>query len=326
MEVAVIIVNWNSWETLESCLKAVARQTLVPKQVFMVDNASKDGSVDGVREHFPWVEIILSDENLGFAGANNLALQKAETEWTALLNPDAFPEPDWLKNLVTAAQENPDYSFFASHMILHGQNDKIDGTGDCYHVSGLAWRRDHTCSIATTRRSMGETFSACGAAALYKTEALRAVGGFDEDFFCYLEDVDIGFRLRLLGHKCLYVPNAVVEHIGVTSNGHNKLFAISHSHRNMVWLYVKNMPFPLIWFYAPQFLMANLAALVWQSCKGNRRMIFKAKWDAIQGLPKILQKRRSLQRQRQVSLKDISENFTKKWWLPYLRDKKFSKS
>jgi len=236
--VAVIIVNYNGGKIVLRCLEYLRSQTLCPNRILLVDNASQDNSIAVIKETFPEVEIMEASVNLGFAKANNLAVRKCgDCDWIALLNPDAFPEPDWLENLIKAAKQNPEYSFFGSTQFKHGTKDVLDGTGDVYHVSGQSWRRDFGYSIKNTEKRTGEIFSPCAAAALYKREAFLKVGGFDENFFCQIEDVDLGFRLRLVGYKCLYVPNAVVWHIGSAFTGKDNRLALYFAHRNMVWTY-----------------------------------------------------------------------------------------
>jgi GT2 family glycosyltransferase len=148
-------------------------------------------------------------------------------------------------------------------------------------------------------------FSACAAAALYRRDAFEAVGGFDEDFFCYLEDVDLGFRLRLAGHRCTYVPDAVVHHVGSATTVKDSDFAVYHGHRNLVWAYVKNMPGRLFWLFLPQHIAANLYIVVRYAIEGRWRVVMKAKWDAIQGIPRMWKKRRAIQAQRIASIAKI---------------------
>src|SRR5438067_3225200 len=217
--VAVVIVNKSAGPHLGRVLESLGRQTIAPQRVIVVDNASDDGSLDGLDTRFPTVELVRSTENLGFAAANNLAVRMSDDcEFVALLNPDAFPEPQWLETLLAAADAHPDCAFFGSRLVLADDDLTLDGTGDHYHVSGTAWRRDQGAT-ARVERPEGETFSACAAAALYRREAFDTVGGFDESYFCYYEDTDLAFRLRLAGHRGLYVHDAVAYHVGSATTG-----------------------------------------------------------------------------------------------------------
>jgi GT2 family glycosyltransferase len=306
--VAAIIVNLNSEELLERCLQALADQTLKPARTIVVDNGSCDGSADGAEERFPGVEVVRLRENAGFARANNLAIERAEgCEWVALVNPDAFPEPSWLETLVEAAAARPEYTFFASR-LLDGQNGAtLDGTGDFYHVSGWAWQRGHGQRVgnADDPPAAEEVFAPCAAAALYRRDALQEVGGFDESYFCYFEDIDLGFRLRLAGHRCLYVPEAVAAHRGAAIAGRESDFAVYHAHRNLVWTYVKDMPRGLLFLYLPHHLFVNALTLVWFSLRGHPRAIFRAKVDALRGLPDVVRARRRVQGLRRTRAADV---------------------
>lgn len=323
-KIAVIIVNYNGGEIVLRCLEHLRSQTFRPKRVILVDNASQDNSLATIEERFSEVEIISSSTNLGFAAANNLAVKKAlDCDWIALLNPDAFPEPDWLENLKNAANQNPDFSFFGSTQFKYGTRDIIDGTGDVYHVSGQTWRRDFGYSIDNAGNKMGEIFSPCAAAALYRRDIFLEVGGFDEKYFCQVEDVDLGFRLRLMGYRCLYVPDAIVWHIGSAFTGKNNRLALYFAHRNMVWTYFKNMPGPLFWRYLPQHLLANVYILVWLSLKGQPLNIFKAKWDAFRQIKKILVERKKIQNNLNVDFNELLKVMPKRWITPFTKKKRF---
>lgn len=270
-----------------------------------MDNGSQDDSLQSIPET-DQIDIRRLGKNLGFAGANNRALSECATEYVALLNPDAFPSADWLEKLLTAAESHPDVSAFASLQLCDDNPEIVDGAGDSYHVSGLVWRDRHRAAILPSDRQDRAIFSPCAAAALYRRQVLVDVGGFDEDFFCYVEDVDLGFRLRLAGHKAMLVGNATVRHVGSASTGgKHSDFCIYQGHRNLVWTYIKNMPGVLFWLFLPLHLLLNLVSVVYFSAQGQGRVILRAKIDAIKNMTKILQKRRLIQKKRVASLFDI---------------------
>lgn len=300
-KVAVIIVNCYSEGYLLKALLMLQSQTFRPYRTIVVDNASYPEKMRGIEAEYPGVEFIRPGKNVGFAAANNRGAREAEgCHWIALLNPDAFPDSTWLENLLLAALQNPQYSFFGSRMLCATDSERLDGTGDVYHTSGMVWRRNHGRSAGKTDLDHCEIFSACAAAALYRREAFLEVGGFDESYFCYSEDVDIGFRLRLFGHKGMYVPNAVVHHIGWATTGRRSDFAVYHGHRNLVWTFVKNMPMPLLWVYLPQHILLNLFSLLWFSLQGQTGVIFRAKFDAMRGMARVWGQRKLIQKNRKV--------------------------
>lgn len=317
--VHVIIVNFDGGALLERSLSALEGQTLPPQRITVVDNASRDRSAHGLEARHPRVEVLRQAENVGFAAANNLAVRSGDdAEWVALLNPDAFPEPEWLERLVAAAAQNPGHSFFASRLVAANTPDRLDGTGDIYTASGLAWRRHHGRPTAGTAMSREEVFSPCAAAALYRRDAYLEAGGFDEGYFCFFEDIDLAFRLRLAGHRCLYVPDAVVHHVGSAITGRRSDFSVYYGHRNLVWTFFKDMPSPLLALYLPHHILLNVASLVWLTLRGQGRVILKAKWDALRGLPRVWRQRRDVQARRRIGAREVRRALARGAWRGYL--------
>ena len=303
--VTVILVNWNCGGIIAKCLDHLFSQTLPPTRIIVVDNDSSDNSLVGIANQYN-VDIIYLDKNYGFAGGNNRALAVCDTEYVALLNPDAFAEPDWLEQLMVEAQANPDIAAFASLQLYAENPDFVDGIGDSYHMSGLVWRDGHGTRTSNVDLRPKEIFSPCAAAALYKRQAIVDIGGFDEDFFCYVEDVDLGFRLRLAGYRAMLVPDAIVHHVGSASTGGQRSdFCVYHGHRNLVWAFIKNMPGVLFWLLLPLHVLLNIVTIVYFSSIGKSKLILQAKLDAIKGIPKMWQKRKYIQSKRVVSVTDI---------------------
>jgi GT2 family glycosyltransferase len=304
---AVIIVNYNGGQHVERTLESLVHQTRRADRVIVVDNASSDGSPERVAERFPAVELIRAGGNVGFAKGNNIGLDAAaDCDWIVTLNPDAFPEPEWLERWLAAAERSRDYAFFGCLMLAAGRENQLDGVGDIYHASGLAWREGFCCPPEPRFLQPKEIFAPCAAAALYRRDALAGVGGFDEDFFCYLEDVDLGFRLRLAGQRCLYVPEAIVHHVGSAIVGDQSDFQLYHGQRNMVWTFVKDMPGRLFWLYLPYHVALNLYHWAKFSLRGRAGVMWRAKRDALAGVPRAWRKRREIQGRRRASVEEIS--------------------
>lgn len=301
-KVTVIIVNWNGEAFLARCLVALSTQTLKPHEIILIDNASSDYSLHIVRQ-FPSVKLISHSENEGFARGNNIALSSVQTEWVALINPDAFADPHWLEQLLIAANNNPEFDFFSSKLLNALDASILDGEGDAYHISGRVRRLGRGLPTVAGKVVCEEVFSPCAAAALYRSKILFEVGGFDEEYFCYVEDVDLGFRLRLAGYRCLYVPDSVAHHIGCgTTGGSRSNFSLYHGHRNLVWTFVKNMPGILFWTLLPLHILMNLASVAWFTQQGHGEVILRAKRDALKGLPRMWRKRQLIQRNRATSI------------------------
>jgi len=303
--VSVVIVSWNSFAYLQLCLQSLKKQAITDFEVVIIDNGSTDNSIENTKDFGPQVRIERLNNNEGFSTANNIGVRLARGKWIALLNADAFPEPDWLEKLLQAAEANPEYSLFSSRQVQANRPELLDGAGDVYHISGLAWRQYYNYPSSKFGHQTQDVFSACGAAALYLREDFLKAGGFDEDYFSYFEDVDLGFRLRLAGKKCLYVPAAVVHHVGSASTGKRSDFSVYHGYRNMIWTFFKNMPSPLIWFLLPLHILTLMFFVIYLSMRGQGRVILRAILDAILGMPKVMKKRSNIQSSRKISSSEL---------------------
>lgn len=311
--VTVIIVNFNSGDLLLRCLECVAEMETQPERILLIDNGSTDGSGAAARV---WVardgrlaarlEQIDSAVNVGFAAANNRAVEDSTTEFVALLNPDAFPDRGWLGALMAAARKHPEAASFGSWQRLDGRPGLLDGVGDVYHMSGVAWRDGHGKPSGDYHQADAEIFSACAAAALYRRRAFLDVGGFDENFFCYFEDVDLGFRLRLAGYPAWRVSAAGVSHVTAASSGGGRsTFVVYHGHRNLVWCFAKNMPFPLVLLLLPGHIALLVYDVALFTVRGCGATVVRAKWHALLGLPRALRSRRIVQATRRATCRDI---------------------
>lgn len=299
--VGVLIVNWNSGPLLTRCLDALDGQTTRPARILVVDNASTDGSEQSASGR-PGVELLRMSANLGFAEANNLGVEHLEDcDWIALLNPDAFAEPGWLAALTARAGQDPTVASLASRQLLADRPSTLDGSGDVYSVAGLAWRRDHGLPAVSHGLASGEVFGPCAAAGLYRRDAFREVLGFDRTFFCYFEDVDLAFRLRLSGYRSLFVADAVVHHVGSALSGYRSDFAVFHGQRNLVWTFFKDMPAGLLLLYLPHHALMNLASLLVLGARGQGGVALRAKWAALRGLPGVLRERQRVQARRRAT-------------------------
>ena len=188
-----------------------------------------------------------------------------------------------------------------------------------YHVSGLYWRREHGKPLSDSVQAPGAIFSPCAAAALYHRASVVDAGGFNEDYFCYSEDIDLGFRLRARGYRAWHVPSAVVQHAGSGITGKHSDFSLYHGHRNLVWTYVRNMPGAYLWLYLPQHVLMNLFTLVYFALKGRGRVMLRAKRDALARLPGVWRERREIEAHRTCPSRALVSSMRKGWLVPYLR-------
>ena len=213
MRAAVVIPNWNGCRWLPGCLDAVAAQVHAPTQTVLVDNGSTDGSLELVRERYPTVRVLGLEHNAGFAAAANRGIEAADADAVALVNTDVVLAPDWLARMCAALEGDAGVAAVACKMVDLADPGRLYDAGDILRRDGVCEQRGRFHRDDGRYDAAEETFAACAGAALYRRAAVRAVGGFDERFFAYLEDVDLGLRLRLAGWRCRYEP-AVARHAG----------------------------------------------------------------------------------------------------------------
>jgi GT2 family glycosyltransferase len=296
----VIIINWNGKRLLPDTLYALRLQTESSFHTIIVDNGSCDGSVEFIRREFPGIEVIALGWNSGFAFANNVAIKRVQTPYTILLNNDAVPSKNWVGSLIKALETHPSAGLAASKMLFFDNPNMIDRVGDAFTNAGVAKLRGRK-EQSNCYNKAEWIFGACAGAAMYRTSAIKEVGGFDEDFFLINEDVDLSFRLQSRGYKCLYIPEAVVYHKASSSIVHDSATSVYYGHRNLEWVYLKNLPVPIILKTLPTHLVYIMLAFVFFISKGHGRTYIHAKIDAMAAVPKILRKRREIQSQRCVA-------------------------
>lgn len=312
-QVSVCVVAYNSGPTLRTCLERLGAQTFRDFEAIVIDNASPDPGDAAIAGEFPWVRLIPNATNLGFTGAGNQGAREARGRWYVLLNPDAFAEPDWLARLVAAAERHPRVSSFTSRQMMAEQPGVLDGLGDVMSITGIPYRGGYLNRDEGQARE-GEVFSPCGAAMMIDRALFLKLGGFDEDFFCYGEDVDLGYRLQLAGEPTLLVPDATVHHVGSASTGGAKSeFAVFHGVRNRFWVLFKNTPAPLLPLVVPLHLMALVLIYLKKDNRPHIRLIARAVRAAFADAPKIFRTRRTVQKLRRASLAQVAGAMT---WNP----------
>lgn len=240
-EVTVVIPNWNGMDWLPGCLEALRGQSFREFTVLVVDNGSVDGSVAWIRKDYPEVGLLEMGSNRGFAAAINAGVARSTTPFVALLNTDTKADSRWLEELVkTMKAEGPGTFSLASKMLDLSNPDLMENGGDLLTRHGLAFKRGNGCPADQYEREE-EVFSPCAGAALYRRDLFNSLGGFDKSFFAYLEDVDLGFRARLRGYRCLFVPSAAVLHQGYGSSLPRGRY-VRLVTRNRLLMITKNLP------------------------------------------------------------------------------------
>jgi GT2 family glycosyltransferase len=310
----IIVVTHNSARWLARMGAAVSAQSESRWRLIVIDNGSAPDQRPHLADLPPGASLIQSETNQGFAAANNLAAADADTPYLVFLNPDAFPELGWLAALIETAERFPDTAAIGSTQLRADQPGIYDGTGDVLHATGLAYRSNYG-QRRNAPPPLGETFSACAAAMLVRREAFEAIGGFDARYFCYFEDVDLGFRLRLQGWRILQSPDAIVAHVGGGVIGARSAFGDFHGARNRLWTFVKCMPpllfWPLLPFHAAATALANTVALA----RGRGFAAWRGSFAAVENLAPILRSRRQEQAKRKAKIGAIASMLA---WSPHV--------
>jgi GT2 family glycosyltransferase len=311
--VSVVVVVYESGPTLAECLAAVRAQTFRDYEIVLVDNASSDRTAQAAVEADPAIRLIENAENLGFAAAVNQGAKAATGQWLALLNPDAFAEPEWLARLVVASEANPAVHSFTSRQLMADDPTKLDGLGDVMALAGYPFRGGYTHPNPGALEP-GWVFSGCGGAMMVERELFLRLGGFDERLFCYCEDVDLGYRLRLIGEPTLLVPDAVVRHVGSASTGGRRSdFAVFHGTRNRFWVFVKDTPAALFWLTLPLHILATLVLFARHATRGEIVTPVRGLASGIKNVGVALAARREAQVTRTASSWEIARAMT---WNP----------
>jgi GT2 family glycosyltransferase len=305
-QLTVVIPNWNGKRFLKTCLGSLREQTFDDFETVLVDNGSTDDSVAFVNENFPEVRIVHLQENRGFAAAANAGIQASDSEYVVLLNNDTEARHGWLAALVEAAGTNSEAGSFASKLVDFHDRRFLDGAGDALRLGGLPYRLGHGERDRGQFDAPSQVFGACAAAAMYRRNMLNEIGGFDEDFFSYCEDGDLSFRAQLAGYRCLYVPDAVVYHVGSASTGGKRSATATRlGTRNSLSLLVKDLPIAVAPHILPFFVFGQAARLATAIVSGTGRAHLEGLVGAWQHLPFMLKKRSRIQAGKKLPNADV---------------------
>jgi GT2 family glycosyltransferase len=316
--ISVVIVNWNRKELLRACLGSLAAQRNVHFETIVVDNGSTDGSAEMAAREFG-VQVICNAENRGFCAANNQGIAAARGELIALLNNDAEAEPDWLAELARACSSREDVGMAASKVLVWEDPRRIDKAGHLIFPDGQNRGRGSGALDEGQFDREEEVLWPDGCAAMYRKRMLDEIGGFDEDFFAYGDDAELGLRARIAGWKCVYAPRAVVRHHRGSTLGKDSGRRLELIERNRVLLAVKLFPWSLLWLN-PVYFAVRLAAGAAKAGRGEgdtahfpgwsgklriARALAAGDWQALRMLPRMLRKRAEIARLRRLDPREV---------------------
>ncbi len=315
--ISIVVANWNGVRYIEECVQSIRHQTYPHTELIVVDNGSTDGSREwlrGASGRPPGFLLIELPVNRGFAGGVNAGIRAASGEFVALLNNDAAADPAWLEQMA-AAMGHPVIGMVASKILFYDRRDVIDKTGHLFYPDGLNRGRGAGEVDRGQYDLPGEILFPDGCAALYRREMLLEIGLFDEQFFAYGDDADLGLRARWNGWKCAYAPSARVYHRHSSSLGKYSPEKAYLVERNRLWVALKLLPWPLLlvsplltlwrftWHIASLFSAKGLAGGVardhspWDLAQAGLR----AYLSGFAGAPRILGKRRAVFKRRRLS-------------------------
>lgn len=301
---SVIIPNWNGKRFLADCLKSLTEQSYPLKEITIVDNGSVDGSVEYIEKNFPQIKLIKFAQNKGFSVAVNQGIRSSNSEFVALLNNDTIVHRDWLLHMVRAMNQHKEVGSVGCKMLSYEDHELLDGAGDGYRRGGLPGRIGHREKDIGQFDSERFILGACGGAALYRREMLDDIGLLDEEYFAYLEDVDLALRAQSRGYKCIYIPKAIVYHLGcgTTGSGYSPMVVALSAQNNWNTI-VKNIPGEILLKFLPEIIHWQLYYFAVVIVRGGQLLPWlKGTMTAIKLLPSMLKKRSQIMKQRTVSI------------------------
>jgi len=307
----IVVVNYRSGEYLGACIDALMQQSEARFRVFLVDNSPETGEVASLAPLDARITVLPQTENTGFARACNFGAAQGNAPYVVMLNPDAMPEPDWLAELLDC-MDTHQVAMAGSTQLSAAQPSQLDGAGDAYMALGVAWRGGYEQPVEIAP-STGTCFSPCGAGSVYRRDVFERVGGFDERFFCYMEDVDIGYRIRLEGGIGIQCREAVIRHVGSASSGRRSPFVIYHGTRNRIWAFLKNTPPVLLILMMPLHVLVNLAFLARSIAHDCFGVTWRATRDGFKGWGWIKRARKEQAKRNRIGSWGISKSLT---WSP----------
>lgn len=297
LEATVVIPTMNGRDVLWHALRALESQAAVTFEVVVVDNGSTDGTVERLPVDWPAVRLVALPTNQGFAVAVNIGIRAARAPIVVLLNNDTEVAPGWLANLIRPLREDPSVASCASRILDFTHRDRIDSAGD--RLGLVASQIGHGERDGPLFDVPREVLSACAAAAAYRRDALQEIGGFDEWHFAYLEDVDVGIRLYFAGHRCRYVPDAVVYHHGSLTARRTHAFRLFLLLRNSWAIFVRYLPIERLLLGAPLMLLVPFVAVARE--RQSPVVALTALGAVARAFPRLLRERAAAQRNRRIT-------------------------
>lgn len=280
--VSVIIPSCDRPDILRCCLQSLQAQSWLDFEVVVADNGHAPSDASAMCKEFPLVRWLKLTRHCGFAAAGNAGASVASGRWLAFLNDDTEPSRRWLEALMDAVNRNPEVAIFSSKLTSLRAPDLLDDVGTALTRGGHAFKVGYGEPDCGQYEEERYVFGACFAAALVRRDVFWAAGALDESFVTYQEDVDFCFRAQLMGHRCLYIPEAVVGHRGGgTTGGRRSAETIRLSTRNGIWVLAKNVPTALLTRFTPNIVLEWLKYFVVSLIRGQAIPYVRGTWEGV---------------------------------------------
>jgi GT2 family glycosyltransferase len=317
--ISAVVLNWNGQQVLDNCLRSLYNQTYRPLEIIVVDNASTDGSVDFLKDKFQDINLIINEKNLGFGAGNNIGIRASQGEYIMMLNNDTRLDPKCVEELKRSIEKDKGYGACASKILLESDPDVIDGVGILVCPDGLSFGRGRLEKRDRYDKEE-DIFFAADCACLYRREMLEDIDLYDEDFFAYADETDMGWRAQLAGWKCTYSPNAIVYHLhSISSGGRVSSFKAFLVERNRIWVALKNFPLSLI-IYGQLYTLWRYVFQAYGALRGKGaagrftsnfskaelvKILLKAYLSAARKFPLMLKKRKMVQKKKRITNREV---------------------
>ncbi|MEW5844984.1 MAG: glycosyltransferase family 2 protein [Bacteroidota bacterium] len=310
-KVAVVILNWNGKDFLQKFLPTLINNTpLVDVQIVVADNGSTDGSLE-VLEGFPSIRTILLDKNYGYTGGYNRALSQIEAQYYVLLNSDIETPMGWLEPMIAFMDKNPQVAACAPKLIDYNRRQYFEyagAAGGFIDLFGYPFCRGRILSEIEVDNGQYDTampiFWASGACMMVRSSCFWEVGGFDDDFFAHMEEIDLCWRLQNQGYSVYSVPQSVVYHVGGGTLPNNNPFKLYLNYRNNLSMLHKNLSTRALYVVLPMRLFLDVLSAIVYLVNGKvlfMKAVFKAHRHYFKSISRLNMKRKLLKPKKQAS-------------------------
>lgn len=306
-KVSIVVVNYNGCHALEECFSSLKKVASTDHEIIMIDNASSDGSVDFMRSNFPWVKVIALERNYGHSYACNLGLREALNDYVLVMDYDTVAGETWLSPLLTAIGNEQGVGICVSRAVFYPQKDTIHSDGGWAHYVGSMILKNGFSPLRGADNNIMEIGAAGTTSMLIDKKKALEIGGFDEDFFVYLNDFEFSLRMRLAGYRCLSVPESIIYHKGgnpaVSYRGAGKYPTLRafYIFRNRWLTILKLYSLQTIVLCLPALLVYEGSIVIMAAMKGLIFEYIKAAGSLMMNLPKVIEKRKAVKKIRKLS-------------------------